>query len=465
MAILKKAYFVCSYVWLLIICLSVQAQVDHSVSGLKRLLDHANERSPFLSSDSAAILIRLAQQNASKYNWLPEFNVGLQADIGTNNNMPGGYFSYGIVPGNSKVRSEGNNSTILTDLAIAAFNWPVYDFGGKKAERQVAASNVQVEQSKFNQSKYQLQAFVIDNYLQWLRVEDLLSIQQLNIQRNIEIRQSVMALAKSGIKAGVDTSIAEAEISRSRLNYVELKGQRQQYKLMLSAITNIPPDQLQPDTGYINKLVENNQAPLAVDSAFAFHPVLLYYRSLYQNSLEKEHLVKKSYYPTISLQGAVWGRGSSISPNDEFRKLSKGIGLERGNYLVGVGITYDLFDLKRRQLQLKTQQAYTNYADKQLQEQQMLLSLSESKLNAQLVTAGERLQEIPHQLAAAQAAYRQKLSLYKNGLTDILELNTALSILYRAETDYVIAKYLYCKTLFEKALTTNQVQSLLIFTN
>jgi outer membrane protein TolC len=445
--------------------LSVHAQADNAVPGLKQLLEHVNAGSPFLTSDSAAILIRLAQQNATGYNWLPSFKLNMQADAGTNNNMPGGYFSYGIVPGNSRVRNEGNNSTILTDLAIAAFDWTVYDFGEKKAQRQIASSDVQIEQSKFNQNKYQLQAFVIDNYLQWLRVEYLLSIQQLNIQRNTEIRQSVMALAKSGIKAGVDTSIAEAEISKARLNYVELKGQRQQYKLMLSAITNMAPDQLQPDTGYLNKLIEHNQALVSVDPAIAFHPVLLYYKSLYQNSLEKERLVKKSYYPTVSLQGAVWGRGSSISPGDEFRKLSTGIGLERGNYLVGVGVTYDLFNLKKRQLQLKTQQAYTNYADKQLQEQQMLLSLGESKLNAQLVTAGERLQEIPHQLAAAQAAYRQKLSLYKNGLTDILELNTALSVLYRAETDYIMAKYLYCKTLFEKAITTNQVQSLLTFTN
>lgn len=465
MLLFKKAYFICLHLLLSLIYLSVQAQTDKTVSGLKQLLDQTNERSPFLSADSVAILIRLAQQNTTRYNWLPELNVNLQADIGTNNNMPGGYFSYGIVPGNSKVRNTGNSSSILTDLAVVGLDWSIYDFGGKRAQRQVASSDVQVEKSKFNESKYQLQAFVIDNYLQWLRVEDLLSIQQLNIQRNMEIRQSVMALAKSGIKAGVDTSIAEAEISKSRLNYVELKGQRQQYKLMLSAITNVLPDQMQPDTGYINKLVEHSQVPISVDSEIAFHPTLLYYRSLYQNSLEKELLVKKSFYPTISLQGAVWGRGSSVSPNDEFRKLSKGIGLERGNYLVGVGITYDLFDLKRRQLQVKKQQAYTNYADKQLQEQQMLLSLNESKLSAQLATAGERLQEIPHQLAAAQAAYRQKLSLYKNGLTDILELNTALSVLYRAETDYVIAKYLYCKTLFEKALTTNQVQSLLIFTN
>jgi len=465
MVLFKKALLLCAYCPLTLIYISVQAQTS-TAPALKLLLDQASERSPFLRADSMAILIRQAQQNATKYNWLPELNLGMQADIGSNNNMPGGYFSYGIVPGNSKVRTIGNSSSVLTDLAIAAVDLTIYDFGERKAQQQLAASEVQVELSKFNQRKYQLQALVIDNYLQWLRLEDLLAIQQLNIQRNTEIRQSVMALARSGVKAGVDTSIAEAEISKSRLTYVELKGQRQQYKLMLSAITGIPIDQLQPDTGYVNILIEHNQAPPFIDTALAAHPLISYYRSLYRNSLEKESLVKKSYYPSVSLQGAVWGRGSSINPTtDEFRKLSAGIGLERGNYLVGVGIKYDLFDLKRKQLQLKTQQAYTNYAEKQLQEQQMLLSLSENRLDAQLVTAGERLQEIPHQLAAARAAYRQKLSLYKNGLTDILELNSALSVLYRAETDLIIAKYLYCKTLFEKAIAANQVQTLLRITN
>ena len=462
MILFRKANFHFINGWLLLLGLSAHAQKDSSISGLKKLLDRVNAQSSFLTPDSAAILIKLAQQNAARYNRLPEFNLNVQADMGTNNNLPGGYFSYGMVPGNSRVRNEGNSSTILTDLAIAAVNWTIYDFGENKTRQQVAASDVQVEQSKFNQSKYQLQALVIDNYLQWQRTEELLSIQLLHIQRNKEIQHSVMVLAKSGIKAGVDTSIAEAEISKLRLNYVELKGQRQQYKLMLSAIAGIPVEQLLADTNYINQLIQHNQAPApAPDAPMTNHPLLNYYHSLYQNSLEKERLVKKSYFPNVSLQGAVWGRGSSISSRDEFRKLSKGIGLERGNYLVGFGITYDLFDIKRKQIQLKTQEAASDYAEKQFQRQQLLLSLSESKVDAQLVTAIERLQEIPHQLSAAQAAYRQQLSLYKNGLTSILELNTALEVLYRAETDYIKAKYMYCQSLFEKAITSNQVSTLL----
>lgn len=455
-----KVYLIGAYAWLLVIFTAAKSQtIDNSI-GLKELLDRVGTQSAFLQSDSAAILIKLARQNAARYNALPEFNLNMQGNLGTNNNMPGGYFSYGIVPGNSKVRSQGSSATILTDLAIASVSWEMYDFGERKAERNVAASDVAVEQSRFNQSKYDLDAYVIETYLQWLQVEDLLTIQMQNIERNTEIKQSILSLTKSGIRAGVDTSIAEAEISRLRANYLELDGQRRQFKIILSAITNTPDNQLKADTAYLNRLIAQNLGVLN-DSAGMQHPLLQYYKSLYQNSLERELLVKKSYLPSISLQGAVWGRGSSVSADDKFRELSKGFGLERGNYLVGVGVTYDLFDLKRKQLKLRTQQAVTNYADKQFKEQQLLLGLNESKLDARLITMKQKLLEIPNQLTAAQAAYRVKLSLYKNGLINIVELNIALSVLYRAETDLITAKYMYSKTLFEKAINSNQVQSLL----
>jgi adhesin transport system outer membrane protein len=90
-----------------------------------------------------------------------------------------------------------------------------------------------------------------------------------------------------------------------------------------------------------------------------------------------------------------------------------------------------------------------------------LLAINASQSDIELETAIQRLQEIPHQLKAATDGYRQKLSLYKNGLTDIIELNAALNILYRAETDYVQAKYSYSNALFQKAVTENQVNTVL----
>lgn len=131
--------------------------------------------------------------------------------------------------------------------------------------------------------------------------------------------------------------------------------------------------------------------------------------------------------------------------------------------MVGLSISYNLFDLRKQQLKLNTQKANSDYSLKKLQEEQQLLSTSAKQADVEMQTALNRLKEIPKQLKAANDGYRQKLSLYKNGLTDILELDAALNILYRAETDYMEAKYDYSSALFQKAITENQVNSVLNF--
>lgn len=448
------------YCWLFLL-FSFSASAQQPVLSLKELLDSVTNHSPALLADSAAVSIKQAREEVTRYNRLPSLKVNYQADLGTNNNMPGGYFSYGIVPGNSRVRTEGNGSTILTDLGIIAFDWELYNFGGFEAQQKAARSDVNVEQAKFQQAKFQWQTYTISAYLQLMRLADLQVIQSQNIQRNTEIRRSIQALAKSGIIAGVDTSIAEAEISRARLNYLELSNQLRQIQLQLSSISGIDPGRILPDTAMDTRLAGYFKTFSFLESDTTHHPVIDLYKSMYQNSLDKEELIRKSYNPKISLQAAAWGRGASVSAADEFRPLVKGLGFERGNYLVGVGIIYNIFDGKRKNLQLGVQKASTDLVQRELNEQQVLLSLNISQADTELQTAEKRLEEIPHLLAAAQAAYRQKLSLYKNGLTNLVDLNAALTILYRAETEYTNANYQYCKALFQKATNENVVDVLL----
>ena len=75
------------------------------------------------------------------------------------------------------------------------------------------------------------------------------------------------------------------------------------------------------------------------------------------------------------------------------------------------------------------------------------------------------MKEIPNQLKSANDSYRQQLSLYKNGLSNIVDLDAALNVLYRAETDYMQAKYDYANALFQKAITENQVNTILNLLN
>ncbi|MDB5090520.1 MAG: transporter [Mucilaginibacter sp.] len=451
----------CFGIWLLLLlAISSTAQQSAPIT-LKELLNRVDQKAPMLLTDSAAILIRQAQAAETRSSWLPNLKLNYQADICTSNNTTGPYFGFGIVPSSSGgVRNTSVSTAIGDNLGIAALDWEVYNFGKYGAQNRVANSDIQVEQNQFAQSKYQLQAYTISNYLQLLRLQDFLNIQYRNIQRNEQIRRSIESLAKSGIRAGVDTSIAEAELSKARLNYIELKNQLKQLQLNVSAISGLPYQSIVPDTTVeLNLISQPNAYLFGPDTAN--HPLINFYKSVYQNNLQREVLVKKLYNPKISLEAAAWERGSSIDGNGQYNAISNGYGFNRGNYLVGLGISYNLFDLRRRQLKLSTQKASTNYAMKKLEEQQQLLAVSNSQADAEMETALERLKEIPKQLKAANDGYRQKLSLYKSGLTDIIELNVALNILYRAETDYMQAKYQYANALFQKAITENQVNTVL----
>ncbi|MDO3643096.1 TolC family protein [Mucilaginibacter sp. L3T2-6] len=445
---------------LLLTAIAARAQQSTPIT-LKELLSRVNQKAPTLLTDSAAILIRQSQAAEVRNNWLPNLKLNYQADIGTSNNTTGPYFGFGIVPSSSGgIRNQSVTTAVGDNLGIAALDWEIYNFGKYGAENRVANSDVAVEQNQFAESKYQLQAYTIGGYLHLLRLQDFLNIQARNIQRNEQIRRSIQSLAKSGVRAGVDTSIAEAELSKARLNYIELQNQLKQLQLQMAAISGMPYQSILPDTTVEAGLINQTSAYLfAADTAN--HPLINFYKSVYQNNLQREDLVKKLYNPKISLEAAVWGRGSSIDGSGNFNGVSTGYGFDRGNYLVGLGISYNLFDLRRRQLKLNTQKASTSYALRKLEEQRQLLAASANQADVEMQTALDRLKEIPHQLKAATDGYRQKLSLYKSGLTDIIELNAALNILYRAESDMAEAKYEYANALFQKAITENQVGTVL----
>jgi len=445
---------------LLLLATASRAQQTAPVT-LKQLLNQVDQRAPQLLTDSAAITIRKAQAQETYHNWLPNLNLNYQADVGTSNNVTGPYFGFGVVPSSSGGIHNSNVTTAMSDnLGIAELDWEVYNFGKYHAEDQVAKSDINVEQNNYARSKYDLRAYTIGNYLQLLRLQDFMGIQYRDIARNQQILRSIVSLAKSGVRAGADTSVAEAELSKARLNYIELGDQLKQVQLQLSAVSGYAYQTIVPDTTVEMTLIDQPSAYIFPEDTLN-HPLINYYRSVLDNSLQREKLVKNLYNPKLMFEAAAWDRGSSVDAADNYGSLGSGYGFQRGNYLVGLGVSFNLFDLKRRQLKLNTQKAATYYDQSQLQEQERLLSVSASQADVEMQTALDRLKEIPNQLNAANASYRQNLSLYRNGLSDIVTLDAALNILYRAETDYMQAKYDYANALFQKAITQNQVNAVL----
>ncbi|NNU34923.1 hypothetical protein HK413_14330 [Mucilaginibacter sp. S1162] len=106
---------------------------------LKVLLNNVNQKAPALLADSLAVNIKMAKANEVHNNWLPNLKLNYQADVGTNNNVAGGYFGFGIVPSNSSgVRAQTNTSTALGNRYC---RWIGEITGAYAAQNKVASSD------------------------------------------------------------------------------------------------------------------------------------------------------------------------------------------------------------------------------------------------------------------------------------------------------------------------------------
>jgi outer membrane protein len=126
---------------------------------------------------------------------------------------------------------------------------------------------------------------------------------------------------------------------------------------------------------------------------------------------------------------------STLNPNDYSKSYWSGIKPTNSNYLIGVGVTWNLTSLMRIHQQVISQE----WTSKGLENEYEVV---DQQIKAQTVLADQKIKnaianyrEAPVQMKAASDAYLQKSVLYKNGLTDIVNVTQALYTLNRAETD------------------------------
>jgi outer membrane protein TolC len=182
---------------------------------------------------------------------------------------------------------------------------------------------------------------------------------------------------------------------------------------------------------------------------------------VYEDNLAQQQVIRKAALPKVALMAAGWMRGSSISPLDEYKSLGTGLAYSRYNYLAGVGITYNLFDIKRTQYKLNIQKFRTQAAGQDVEEQKLVLNNALQQADITIQSTIKKLDEIPLQVKAAGEAYGQKLALYNAGLASIVEVTNALYLLNRAETDAVYTNDDAWKAVFQKAWAGNTISTLL----
>lgn len=381
----------------------------------------------------------------TKNEYLPNVVASVQQDYGTVNSLFGPYSGYGAAGVassgpvyNSQVWNAGFGSSYILNT-----NWEVFTFGRLTSKINLSQAQVKKDSADYVQEEFIQSVKISGTYLDLLVAQRLVENANANLERTLSIQKTVLARTRSGLNAGVDSSIANSEVSGARLSLINAQDYELQIRNQLGQLLNANPSSLFTlDSNYFKKIPADFQTANSINE----NPQVKYYQALIDQSNKTTDYIRKSILPGVNLFGIFQSRGSGFgydynpsNSNSYSKKYTDGINPVRSNYAAGVSLAWNILSIKKVKEQAIAQQyiteAYRNQYD-----------LVSTQLKDQLILADQRIEnsllsfkEVPVQYKAASDAYLQKSVLYKNGLTNIVDLQQALYALNKAETDLGVA--------------------------
>lgn len=396
----------------------------------------------------------------AKLDYLPNLNLAAQANYGTANGQNGPAYAFGpagIASGGIPLASQNWNAA-FGSLYLANVNWDFFAFGRSKQKIAAAGEKQQLDISDLSQEKFQQEVRVAAAYLNLLAAQRLTTSYQKNLDRADTLRQVIIRKAKKDLLAGVDSSQANAEVSNARSVLLNAQTFQDEQNSVLVKLLATPPQKVEADTVFIANLPKS--LPLPHDSLAANHPVIAYYKDRILYSDEQAKYFKTLALPTFSLGAAMQTRGSGFNYSYSAdhpsynTSLSDGLSPDRTNYVVAVGITWNVAQPFRIKQQVKSQHFISEGLKNELALTQQQLVTQNNLADVKLKNAIADYYETPQQVKAANDTYHQKMVLYNHGLTDLVNVTQALYVLVRAETDRDIAYNNVWQALLLKAAAT-----------
>jgi len=424
----------------MLLACSVSAQRATTYT-LSDLVDSASRHLPLLLEKQALVQSAQAGIKEAKDAFLPQVNAVEELSAGSANDVEGPFLTIpGIIhPIGGGINATNNYQAVTGNMASLYGQYELVNFGLRGAQVANAKAFVGFTQADLEKERYQVKWEIGRVYFAIQKNRNQLAVDSEDMRRYQSMYEVSRALTGSGVNPGVDSSLARAGLSRTRINYNETMGALRRLQLQLAYLTGISEPEIPVDTeiGGAEALVEA-AAGLAGDSAAALNNPLADYfaKQKLQYNAEQE-LARKSYLPKIILAGGGWARGSSIQYQNDYKSPAEGLGYQRLNYLGGIGITYDLFNGVHKRDRMSVLNGQVAAADYALQQQELSLNNQELQADESIRTARANLVELPIQLRAANEAYNQKLAQYKAGVINLVDLANASFELFSAQSNYI----------------------------
>ncbi|NIG52246.1 TolC family protein [Chitinophaga sp. Cy-1792] len=414
---------------------------------------------------------RAAGENisATRREFLPDLNLSAQNSYGTVNGQNGPMWGYkGWTTGASGPALPSQNwNSAFGGLYLANISWDVVTFGRRIAKVELAKQQLNNSNADFEQEKFEQQVRIAGAYLNLLAAQRLRKSMESNLFRAQELQRMIVSRALNGLNAGVDSSIANAEVSKAKLSLVDADTYMQQQSNKLAEMMDVPPQDFILDTTFVSKVPNELLETITPQDSTTLksQPLLKFYNTRIDLSQANQQFISKNVMPKLSLMGVFQTRGSGFNSDYSAANLSSyssgywdGINPTRSNYLLGLNLSWTITDLWRTHSQVSRQHYTTEALKNEYNQQYHRLSQQLVLSEQQLLNAVKKYKEAPIGLKAAGDAFLQKSTLYENGLSNIADLSQALYNINRAETDRDIAYNGVWQALLYKAATVGDLE-------
>ncbi|WHZ08151.1 MAG: Outer membrane protein-like protein [Cytophagales bacterium] len=391
-----------------------------------------------------------ALKQNTKNEYLPNLIGSIQQDYGTVNGQYGPLGAVGL-PGAGAglaVASAGPVSGLQSwnaafgALYLANVNWEFFTFGRVRSKIKMSGAQANRDSADLTQEQFVHGIRVAGAYLSLLTAQRLIVVAQSNLRRAVVVQKTIKARALTGLNPGVDSSLANADVSRAKLLLIQAINTEQQNRNVLAQYLKLAPDPFLLDTTFFERVPADFKTSTEIDN----NPQVQFYKSRIRFSDQMALFLKRSALPSTNFFSIIQTRASGfnynyspLAPQNYSSSYADGITPTRSNFLLGVALSWNVMNLTKIRQQVNAQHflsaAYQNEYDlisTQLKDQ---LILADQKIENCLLS----LKEVPLQYKAASDAFVQKTTLYKNGLATIVELQQAEYSLTQAETDLNVA--------------------------
>lgn len=319
-----------------------------------------------------------ALKQNTKNEYLPNLIGSIQQDYGTVNGQYGPLGAVGLpgagaglaVASAGPVAGQQSWNAAFGGLYLLNVNWEFFTFGRVRSKIKMSGAQANRDSADLTQEQFVHSVRVASAYLNLLTTQRLIRVARSNLNRSLAVKKTVHARSKTGLNPGVDSSMANADLSRAKLALISAINNEQQNRNLLAQYLKTAPDPFLLDTTFFERVPAEYKTTVDVDN----NPQVRFYKQRIEFSNRTATFLKRSAMPVTNFFSIIQSRGSGfhynyspLAPQNYSSGYSEGVNPTRSNFLFGLALSWNVMNLTKIKQQVNAQRyvsaAYQNEYD------------------------------------------------------------------------------------------------------